>query len=392
MQETHIKKTTLFLLVSIVLVAANLRAPLTSVGSLVGLITTDFELSAVQAGMITTIPLLCFALISPLAPKLAHKIGMETSILGSLITLMLGIILRSFGSMFWLVFGTLLIGGGIAICNVLMPALIKKDYHQKSGVVIGMYSVSMNLSGAIASGVSFPLASQYGLGWEKALQIWAILTFIACVGWLPQVKKTKNTSTKNEQTSGKSAIWTYKIAWFVTIFMGLQSLIFYVLVAWLPQILVHNGIQETRAGFLLSIVQITMLPITFVVPIIAEKQTDQKKLVLITSLFIFLGIALLMTGHPIVIVVAMVFFGMGCGSAFSLAMMFFSLRTSSVRMASKLSGMAQSIGYVLAAIGPLLFGVLFDVTKSWTISMYVLLGIVIILCFAGLGASKNIKI
>lgn len=391
MSKKQSNKMANLLLLGIILVATNLRAPLTSVGSLVGLIKGDLGLTAFEAGLITTIPLLCFALISPIAPKLAAKYSIEKTVFVSLVTLTIGIVLRSLSASAWLFVGTILIGGSIAICNVLIPALIKKEFSHKSGVVTGMYSVSMNLSGAIASGISFPLAEQLSFGWARALQFWAILAIVAIIGWLPQLKgkeHMENQTGENDTTN----IWQSKIAWFVTVFMGLQSLVFYVLVAWLPEILVQNGIAATKAGVLLSVVQLTMLPITFVVPIIAEKQKDQKVLVILTSVMMFLGIALLLTGNATVITLAMVFFGIGCGSAFSLAMMFFSLRTTSVKMASELSGMAQSIGYLFASLGPVVFGGLYDLTHSWNVSLYVLLGVVLVFCAAGIGASANKKI
>ena len=379
------------LLIGIILVATNLRAPITSVGSLVSLIKSDLQLNALQSGVITTIPLLCFAIISPLAPKISRKIGIEKTFFYSLIVLFIGIIIRSLNATVFLFAGTVLLGCAIAISNVLIPGLIKKEFDRRSGLVTGIYSVSMNLCGAIASGISFPLATTVGLGWAHALQIWVVLAIIALIGWFPQMKRRDVIAATTQQQERKS-LWKSKLAWFVTAFMGLQSLLFYVLVAWLPSILGGLGIAESKAGLFLSIIQITMLPITFVIPIIAEKQKNQRFLVLLTAICLFIGILPIFTGIEWLIIVGMVILGIGSGSVFSLAMMFFSLRTSNVHEASELSGMAQSVGYLLASVGPLLVGAIYDATHTWTIAIYILLGIVVAILIAGMGAGKNSKV
>ena len=379
------------LLIGIILVATNLRAPLTSVGSLVSLIKSDLHLNALQSGIITTIPLLCFAIISPLAPKISRKMGIEKTILTSLVVLFIGIIVRSLTVTIFLFVGTILIGCAIAISNVLIPGLIKKEFNHRSGLVTGIYSVSMNLCGAIASGISFPLAQSLGLGWSHALQIWAVLAIIAFIGWFPQLKR-KDVIVSDKQQQATTSIWTSKLAWFVTAFMGLQSLLFYVLVAWLPSILGGLGIEASAAGMFLSIIQVTMLPITFIVPIIAEKQENQRLLVTLTAICLFIGILPIFTGIEWLIIIGMVILGIGSGAVFSLAMMFFSLRTSNVHEASELSGMAQSVGYLLASVGPLVVGAIYDATHTWTIAIYILLGIVVAIFIAGMTAGKNSKI
>lgn len=385
------KKMNYILLLGIILVATNLRAPITSVGPLIGVISEDLQLTGAQSGLITTIPLLSFAIISPLAPKLAKKFGIERTILMSLFILITGFSVRLVPNTLMLFLGTMILGCAIAICNVLIPGLVKKEFSNRSGVVTGFYSVSMNLTGAIASGISIPLVQKFGLSWNIALSIWGVLALVALFGWLPQLKE-KHVLTPSTHNQNDSSLWQSSLAWSVTLFMGIQSFIFYVLVAWLPEMLMSQGVASSKAGGMLSLLQLTLLPITFIVPIIAEKTKNQKSLVFISFLLFSLGICGLMTSHMILITFSIMSIGIAGGIAFSLSMMFFNLRTTTPKEAAELSGMAQSIGYLLAAVGPFLFGLLHDQTNSWRASLFLLLGITIVLLAVGLKAGANQKV
>lgn len=261
------------LLLGIIFVAMNLRSPITSVGPLVGIISEKLSLSGGQTGLITTIPLMAFAIISPIAPKLANKWTIEKTIFGALIVLVLGMFLRAIPQLTFLFLGTTLLGSAIAICNVLIPGLVKKEFPHQSGLVTGIYSVSMNLTGAIASGISIPLVRKIGLDWNVALGLWSILALTAFICWLPQLKR-QDKGVQEMVSQENTSIWTSTLAWSVTLFMGIQSFIFYVLVAWLPEMLVGKGLSTIQAGGMLSLLQMTLLPIIFIVPIIAEKRPD----------------------------------------------------------------------------------------------------------------------
>ncbi len=382
------KKMNYILLLGIILVATNLRAPITSVGPLIGEITNTLHLTGAQAGLITTIPLLSFAAVSPLAPKLAKRFGIEKTILMSLLLLIIGLSIRFVPHIITLFLGTMVLGCAIAICNVLIPSLVKKEFSNQSGLVTGIYAVSMNLTGAIASGVSIPLVQKLGFNWNVALGVWAILAVLALIGWLPQLKQEHHVN-KNETPQIENSIWKSSLAWSVTLFMGIQSFIFYVLVAWLPEMLVSQGVTSSKAGAMLSLLQLTLLPTTFIIPIIAEKKENQRSLVFTSFILFVIGISGLMFNQTLANTLAIMSIGIAGGIAFSLSMMFFNLRTSSPREAAELSGMAQSIGYLLAAIGPFLFGLLHDLTGNWQSSLFLLLGITFVLLFVGLKAGKN---
>lgn len=378
------------LLIGIILIGSNLRAPLTSVGSLMSFIRDDLGLSNALAGSITTLPLLAFALLSPFAPKIANRIGMEWTIFLSLILLTVGLVVRSFFGVSLLFVGTVLIGLAIAIGNVLLPGLIKMNYPLRIGLMTGIYAVFMNLFGALASGLSVPISSISGIGWKGSLAFWGILSIVALLVWIPQLRKSVDSPKAAErQEKEKHNIWKSPLAWYITVFMGMQSLVFYTLITWLPEILLAHGYGSSAAGWMLSLMQFSLIPITFIVPLIAEKMSNQKLLAGITGALFFIGIVGLIAGNAVFIPVSIILLGIGAGSAFSLSMMFFSLRTTSGQQASEMSGMAQSFGYLMAATGPVLFGALHDISNSWIIPLIVLGVVAGIIFVCGLQAGKN---
>ncbi|MGE8203572.1 CynX/NimT family MFS transporter [Heyndrickxia sp. NPDC080065] len=390
-EQSKTKVTTkakiILLIIGIILIGANLRAPLTSVGPLIGSIRENFGISNAAAGSLTTVPLIAFALLSPFAPKLSRRFGIENILFFSLIFITAGIVLRYFDGVSALFTGTILIGLGIAICNVLLPSMIKQNFSQNVGVMTGVYSVSMNLFAAISSGLSLPMATKFGL--HGSLGYWAIFSIIAILFWIPQIRSgghAKNTVAVNQQSVN---LWKSSLAWKITFFMGLQSLMFYTFVAWLPEILGQQGISSNLAGWMLSLMQFAVIPFTFIVPIIAGKMKNQLLLVTITALFFIVGLFGILIGNVKLIPLFIMMVGIASGSAFSLAMMFFSLRTKNSQQAAELSGMAQSFGYLLAAIGPALFGILHDVSHSWTLPLWVLIIGSFFFFVFGIGAGKN---
>ncbi|MBD2864509.1 CynX/NimT family MFS transporter [Paenibacillus oceani] len=377
---------------AIVCIAVNLRAPLTSVGPLVGLIKDHLHISNTSAGLITTVPLLAFALFSPFVPRLGHKIGVELLIFLSILGLTAGITLRSLSGVAALFIGTAVLGLAISVCNVLLPSLIKREFPKRIGLMTGMYSISMNLFGAIASGISVPVAVGLGLGWQGALGVWGLLSIVSLICWLPYMKRRRHAGSaavSNQSDGGAVNVWRSALAWQVTLFMGLQSTLFYVLIAWLPELLVQQGVSANQSGWYLSIMQLALLPFTFIVPIVAGRLSSQRSLVIIMAILLISGTSGLLAGNPGWMVVWIVVLGIGGGFAFGLSMMFFGLRTQNARQAAALSGMAQSVGYLLAAGGPTLFGLLHDITNGWKVPLVTLVGIAVLLGGFGLGAARD---
>jgi MFS transporter, CP family, cyanate transporter len=378
---------TLLLILGVVLVASNLRASITAVGPLIGQIVTETGISNTLAGMLTALPLLSFAALSLLAPKIARHLGMEYTLFASLFVLTAGIFIRWFPSVVALFIGTGVLGLAIAMGNVLLPSLIKREFPQRIGLLTGGYSVAMNGWAAIASGVSVPLAKGLNLGWRNALLCWSILSICAIVAWLPQLRVRH----QDAKSAGSSHYFLLRssLAWQVTLFMGLQSTGFYATVAWIPAILHDRGISVTAAGWMLSLMQFVSLPVTFIVPVLAGRMTNQRGIVIAISVLFLGGYACLLIGGTMLVTLAIILIGLGQGASISLALTFFGLRTSNARQAAELSGMAQSLGYLLAAVGPVLFGFLHDRTHSWTGTIMALIVASVLQLIVGLGAGRN---
>lgn len=376
------------LIIGVILVGANLRVPLTSAGALVSFIRDDFGISNALAGAITTLPLIAFALLSPFAPKLAGKFGMERTIGISLVLLFAGILIRSAGGIELLFFGTLLIGLAIAIGNVLMPGIVKMNFPLQIGLMTGLYAIVMNVFGALGSGLSIPIASSGNFGWTGSLLVWGVLTLVTIVIWLSQLKKSRPPENSSVQATSGSLMRS-SLAWKITLFMGAQSLIFYTLITWLPTILTANGYDIHLAGWGVFIFQFASIPFTFIIPVIADKMKNQVLIALAASGMIIVGILGLLAGLTQLTLLWIVLLGMGNGSAFSLSMMFFTLRTKDGYQAAELSGMAQSFGYLLAAFGPVLVGGLQDITGSWTLPLLLVTLAAAVMLITGIAAGKN---
>lgn len=376
------------LIIGVILVGANLRVPLTSAGALVSFIRDDFGISNALAGAITTLPLIAFALLSPFAPKLANKIGMERTIAISLILLITGILIRSASGISLLFIGTLMVGLAIAVGNVLIPGIIKMNFPYKIGLMTGLYAIVMNVFGALGSGLSIPIATSGDLGWRGSLIIWALLAFITLLIWLPQLMK-KHTGKKKLNNQKIGGMLRSPLAWKITLFMGAQSLIFYTLITWLPTILTASGYDIQLAGWGVFIFQFASIPFTFIIPVIADKMKNQVLIAIVSSGMIFIGVAGLLAGFSDLSLLWIIMLGVGNGSAFSLSMMFFTLRTRDGYEAAELSGMAQSFGYLLAAVGPVMVGGLQDLTGSWTLPLTMLAVFSAVMLVTGMAAGKN---
>lgn len=379
----------ILLVLGIIFLGANLRAPITSVGPVVVLIRDSLGISNTMVGALTTVPLLAFAVLSPFAPRLARRFGMEIVLFIVLIVLSIGLVLRPFGGISTLYLGTLLIGAGIAIANVLMPAFIKMKFSNNIGLLTGVYTVSMNLTGALAAGLSIPIASSSGFGWKGSIGVWAILAILALIFWIPRIRHRQKEALPGEKDIKGKSLWRSHLAWKITMFMGLQSLLFYSLVAWLPVILQSRGMVAEEAGWMLSYIQFSQLPFTFIVPIIAGRMKNQVPLVWITFFLMTIGLTGILFGGTTFAFPSVIIIGVGSAFAFGLAMMFFTLRTHNSFEAADLSAMAQSFGYLLAASGPPVFGLLFDLTNGWTIPLSLLVIATFAILVVGLGAAKD---
>ena len=349
------------LLWGLLVVAANLRASLTGVGPVLDRVQADLELAPAVAGLLNTLPLLAFAALSPMVPRLAVRWGPERLLGGALVVLTLGIAVRWLPSAVGLFAGTVLIGMGIAVGNVLLPSLIKRDFPANVGLLTSAYATVMGGVAAVASGVAVPISEVAPGGWYTALGCWIGLALVAVVLWLPQMRAPRPAP----EPAGRQRLpWGSALAWAVTAFMGLQSLGFYVVVTWLPQVFQDSGVSPAAAGWLLFLFQAVAVVTSLAVPAALRWARDQRAVATVSSLVLLAGYLGLLVAPGWALVWSIVL-GLGGGACLVLALAFLSLRAQDATVAGALSAMAQSIGYLLAAVGPVVFGLLHTVSSGW---------------------------
>lgn len=380
-------KPLLFFIAAIFLFATTLRTPITIVGPIISFIREGLGISNVLAGFLTTIPLLAFAVISPFAPRLARRFGMEWTLFYSVILLCVGVVLRSVSITSLLVIGTVLIGIAIAFGNVLIPSYFKLKFPLHIGLLTGIYTVSMNISSGLAAGFSYSLA-QYA-GWQIALGFSVILGVLTLVIWLPLLRTSKVDMQIPKTTTTPKKMWRHPLAWAIAAAMGLQSFLFYCCAAWIPEIYVSQGLDAAATGWMVSVMQFAQIPMTFLIPILAGKMTSQRPIVVFFTVCYILGFSGMLFEWTSLAVLWMIFLGFAGGASFGLVLMLFNLRTKTAFEAAELSGFAQSVGYLVAAIGPVLFGFVHDATESWFIPLALFVVISVLLFFASFASAKN---
>jgi len=297
---------------------------------------------------------------------------------------------RSAGTVAVLFLGTAIVGAAIVVGNVLLPALVKHEFPERVGLMTSVYLTALGITGALAAGVSVPVAQLTGIGWRGSLALWALPAFLAAVAWVPQLRSRDQPENTSAQSSlGVSDLWRSALAWQVTLFMGLQSLTYYVTLTWLPEILQEDGISAARAGWMLGITQAVAIVTIFLAPMLAGRRSSQQGVVVAAVSLSGLGTLGLLLAGSIGSVLWIVLLGLGQGACFGLALTLFALRAPDSEHAAALSGMAQTFGYLFAAAGPFLFGVLRDASHAWTVPLALLFAITVCQLIAGLGAGRD---
>lgn len=286
--------------------------------------------------------------------------------------------------------GTLLLGIGIALGNVLLPGIVKKKFPKRAGLMTGIYSSMLGVSATIATGVSVPLSQGAGLGWRWTLGSWGLFTALALLAWLPQLKSNMPVIMKKSFRASIRDLGTSKLAWHIAVFVGLQSLTFYTLTAWLPEILIGRGMQSAHAGWVLATMHGVGVIGTFMTPSLVSEMSSQNKSVLWIVLFEMISLIGLIIPLPYWWVVTFSsILGFCLGGSFGLALLFILLRSRDSDSANELSGMSQSIGYSIAAVGPVLFGALFDLTQNWLIPLGFLFLVALVKLWSGWEAGRD---
>lgn len=381
------RRQSLLLLAGLLAIATTLRVTFTGAAPLLDAIRADLALTTAQTGILTTLPLLAFALISPLAPGVARRIGMERALFLALGLICVGIALRSLSGSVLLFIGTAIIGGGIALGNVLLPGLIKRDFPGQVAKLTGAYSLTMGVAAAIGSALVVPVALS-GPGWQGALWSLMIFPLLALLIWLPQWKNHTHATVSGAGALHNRGIWRSALAWQVTLFLGLNSLIYYVVIGWLPSILISHGYSETAAGSLHGLLQLATAAPGIAIPLLLSRLRDQRAVAVIFALFCAisaLGLWLL----PQFASLWVVLYGFGSGATMILGLTFIGLRASSAHQAAALSGMAQSVGYLLAAFGPPVMGKMHDVSGEWTLPLVGCALLAVVMAVAGGFAGRD---
>lgn len=395
MDNKQSNRNIIILLMVIILVSATLRSPITSIGALGPFIKEDLNLSNTTIGFINTFPLIVFGLFSPFVSKITSKYGMENTLVIAMVMLVLGLWGRTVGDVFLLIIGTIIISLAIAIGNVTMPAIVKSSFSKATGIVTGTYSLIMNMVGALASGISINIALTHYSGWRFASQFWIVVPFVAIFILVTYITLTKNEHRVESETKNSSShviIWKSKLAWAITFYMGLQSLIPFTLFAWLPDILEDHSFSESISGWLITLMQFGLAISAFITPIVANKMKEQTSLMAGAGISFLIGLMGVLYIVNLWVALFLFLIGVGAGMAFSSTMILLVIRTSTSEESNKLSGMVQSLGYVLAALGPLSIGVIADIAQSWTVSIILLIVISIIIIILGyiIGPARKI--
>ncbi len=373
-----------------ILLAANLRPAAAAVGPLLDRIKSDTGLSATGAGVLTTLPVLCFGALAPLAPALTKRLGERTTSALALLVVLIGTLVRLVPGLAFLFLGTALAGAAIAVGNVLLPVLVRGNFPERVGLLTGMYTTALIGSAALAAGVTVPVADAFGGGWRPGLAIWAVPAAVALAIWAPQLARRRVTRPDpGAPVVNMRALLRDPVAWAVTLFFAIQSAGFYSTLAWLPSVFHSHGESTSYAGFLLSLSLLVGLIPALTVPSLSARARHQRGFVLVIMTLIaagWLGVLLAPTSAPYLWVVLL---GIGQNAAFPLALTLIVLRGGPVASTAALSTMVQTIGYLLAAGGPLAIGVVHDISGSWTPALIVLLALLVPQTIIGLEAARN---
>lgn len=374
----NFNKKKLGVLLAVIITGFSLRPSITGIGSVLKLIKPDLGLSDTAAGLITTIPLLAFAFFSPFVGKINVRLGTRKTMLCGFFFIIAGTLIRSYVGAGGLFAGTLIIGIGIACGNVIIPAIIKENYAEHFGLVTALNSAGMAISSGIASGINYPVASV--AGWKNALCVWLVPALVTFVIWI----FIRGTNAGVRRAEGASDLLRNPTAWAVTLFMGIVCLLFYGCISWLSTIFQEKGLDAVTAGYYVSGFQLMGIPSSLIVPLLAGRHKDQRRVTFFTvGIFLVGMVTMALANNAMVLLIAALLSGFACNGAFALAMAFLGFRAKNGNDAARLSGMSQSIGNLLAALGPIGMGWLKGMSGSWNAVLWINAALICLLFVVG---------
>ncbi|MCP3797907.1 MFS transporter [Allokutzneria sp. A3M-2-11 16] len=363
----------LALVVGVMLAAANLRPAVTSLAAVLSEVRDTLGVSAAWTSAVTAIPTLCFGLVGMLAPWFSRRYGARAVISGALVLITAGLALRVVDGPLVLVAGTFLACAAIAVCNVLIPVVVKDSFPAgKVGAVTGAYSAALSAGGAVAAAFTAPLEELVG-GWRGAVGMWALLGVLALICWRLAGRGPAPSEAVVADSAPRRSLLRSPLAWAVTVFFGFQSLVAYTVMGWLPEILRDTaGVSATTAGQLLAIVMVLGVPVSMIVPPLAARARSQSAWAMSMALSGFVGFAGLLFAPATATGLWILLIGIGMG-VFPLALTLITLRARTGQETARLSAMAQSLGYLIAAVGPFAVGILHGLTGGWTVPLTLVL-------------------
>ena len=386
------KQHSIFLLPGIIMVGVALRTPFTTLPTVLTNIASGLHVSVSSLGLLTSLPLIMFALCSSFSARLASKIGLEKLFALVLALLTIGSLIRIF-NLPLLYMGTILIGASIAVLNVLLPSVIQANQPHRIGLLTTMYITSMGLSTAIASSIAVPITE--ASSWKGLVLCLTAICLLAFLVWLPNTSYNHYLVSKDKSSQGNT-IWKNKKVWAIIIFGGLQSLLFYTCLTWLPTMAIQAGISNASAGFLASVFNLISLPFSMTIPSLTTRLSPRYRLIMLglisSSALIGISMLLIQTNNFMYWLIINILIGTAVSALFPYLMVTFSIKTSSPEQTAQLSGLAQTGGYVLAAFGPALFGYSADFFRSWIPAIVILLVLTVIMIIALFYVEKSDKI
>jgi MFS transporter, CP family, cyanate transporter len=384
-----VRRHLLLAAIAVALVACNLRLGVASVGPVLDDVQSGLDLSGFETALLTAVPVLCFGFLSPFAPVFARRIGIEPVLAVALAGIAAGLALRVAFGVPALFLGTILAGGSIAVGNVLLPALVKRDFPWNPGLATGLYLTLVAGAASIAAGLTVPIGEALGHGWRGALGVWALPAAIGLVAMLPLARRHTRPDLPSPTAGAVRALVGSRLAWMVTVYMGLQSLAFYVLLAWLPSIYRDEGYTRGHAGALLALIPLIGLVPGIVAPALAARRPDQRLWTTSMTLLTAVAYAGLIVEPAKLAYLWVVLLGVSTGANFSLTLTLVILRTRTTEDTARLSALSQGGGYLIAALGPLAVGLLHEVTGSWTPGLALVIGLLGVQLVAGLTAGRR---
>jgi CP family cyanate transporter-like MFS transporter len=346
----------------------------------------DLDLSAAGASLLTTMPIVCLGLFGMMAPRLSRWLGMDRSVLILTLVLVLGTALRGLGTISALSTGALLAGGAIGVANVLLPAMVKRDFPATAHAMTGLLTMALCLGATLGAALTLPIARILGGSWSGALASWALLGLPALVLWRTQMRPGQPSARRTSVQS--SNVWGSPLAWQVTAYMGLQSALAYIIFGWLSPILRDRGMEGVEAGLVASLTIVMTLPAALFAPLLARFGRDQRLVAVAAMMMAALGLVGCIFAPLSTAWLSAIVAGLGAGAAFAIALLLIVLRTQNTLQAASLSAMAQGVGYILASFGTLLIGPLHDFSSDWTTTAVFISGIGVIGASSGLGAGR----